>query len=97
MQRFVETDPVPNDTKIIGQTWQYVNKSGSPDKRYNYNPEIPIVAYYEVSLKSSKGLNECYHFSNAEYACVFGTAFNYYQQTLAKMKWDKGETNFIES
>ena len=95
LQSFIETETVPTDSKIIGQTWQYVNKNGSPDKRYSYNPEIPIVAYYEISLKSSKGLNECYHFSNAEYACVFGAAFNYYQNSLAKMKWDK-EKNEIE-
>ena len=87
LQRFVETESIPSDSKVIDRTWQYVNKNGSPDKRYSYNPEIPIVAYYKIALKSKKGLNECYHFSNAEYACTFGTAFNYYQNSLAKMKW----------
>jgi hypothetical protein len=88
-QRFVETDPMPSDTKVIDYTWQYVNKNGRPDKRYSYNPQIPIVFYYELVLKSSKGLYESFEFSNAEVAEIFCIAFEKYQDSLVKMKWDK--------
>ena len=46
--RFVETDIVPSDTKIIDKTWAKVNKDGSPDRRFNGNYEIPIVKYGEI-------------------------------------------------
>jgi hypothetical protein len=88
-QRFVETDPVPNDAKIIDYTWQYVNKNGMPDKRYSYNPQIPIALYYEIELKSQKGLFESYHFSNADIAESFCVAFDKYKDSLNKMKWAK--------
>jgi hypothetical protein len=32
-RQFVEEDPVPADSKVIGQTWKKVNKDGSRDKR----------------------------------------------------------------
>jgi hypothetical protein len=85
----METDPVPNDAKIIDYTWQYVNKNGMPDKRYSYNPQIPIALYYEIELKSQKGLFESYHFSNADSAESFCIAFDKYQDSLIKMEWNK--------
>jgi hypothetical protein len=88
-QKFVEQESVPNDAKIVDRTWQYVNKNGMPDKRYSYNPEIPITLYYELVLKSSKGLYESFEFSNADIGEKFCTAFENYQQSLNNMKWDK--------
>jgi len=92
-QKFIETESVPSDAKIVGQTWQYVNKNGLPDKRYSYNPQIPIALYYEIVLKSSKGLYESFQFSNAAVAETFCVAFEKYLEALAKMKWDKGEND----
>jgi len=92
-QKFVETDPVPSDAKIVGKTWQYVNKNGMPDKRYSDNPEIPIALYYEIVLKTSKGLFESFEFSNADFAETFCVAFEKYINSIAKMKWDKEESN----
>jgi hypothetical protein len=88
-QRFVEQETVPSDAKIVDRTWQYVNKNGMPDKRYSYNPEIPIVLYYELELKSSKGLYESFEFSNADIGETFCVAFENYRQSLNNMKWDK--------
>jgi len=34
--RFIESDPVPNDAVIVDRTWLYVNKNGTPDKRFKY-------------------------------------------------------------
>jgi len=91
-ERFVETDSVPFDSKIVDRTWQYVNKNGLPDGRYKYNPEIPIALYYGLDLKSPKGLFESYQFSNADLAEKFCIAFVLYQDSLRKMEWDTENT-----
>ena len=61
--RFIESESVPSDATVVGQTWRYVNKSGGPDKRFKDNRQIPICAYEEVTLKSATGLNEAFQLS----------------------------------
>ncbi|MBI1324452.1 DUF4236 domain-containing protein [bacterium] len=56
--RFLEDETVPSDTRIIGRTWKYVNKNGSPDRRFRNNFEIPICLYEEIKIESSSGLRE---------------------------------------
>ena len=34
---------LPEDALVIGQTWQYVNLDGGPDRRFNDNYEIPVI------------------------------------------------------
>ena len=55
--RFVESGPVPSDAQIVDRTWQFVNKNGTPDRRYNNNRQLPICLYGQVFLRSSSGLN----------------------------------------
>ena len=55
--RFIETESLPGDATVIGQTWRYVNKSGGPDKRFNNNRQIPICRYNELLLSSNRGLD----------------------------------------
>jgi hypothetical protein len=62
-KRFVEDGQVPQDAKIVGTTWKYVNKSGGPDRRFKNNEEIPLVLYEEIQLTSSTGLNELFQVS----------------------------------
>jgi hypothetical protein len=76
--RFIETDPIPSDSEIVGQTWAKVNKDGSPDKRFSNNYQIPIVKYGEMTFKSNTGMYEKYLFSNSHYANLFYTAMNDY-------------------
>lgn len=64
--RFIEDGIVPKDTQIVDYTWQYVNKSGGPDKRFKDNRKLPICQYGEIKLKSVLGLNTIIMFSNAE-------------------------------
>lgn len=64
--RFVETDPVPKDAQIVGHTWQFVNKNGTPDKRYKSNRQIPVCLYGQVFLRSSSGLNIELQISNVQ-------------------------------
>ena len=65
-QRFIEREAVPSDAKIIDYTWQYVNKSGGPDKRFQNNMRFPICMYGEMEVRSSSGLNTDIIFSNTD-------------------------------
>ncbi len=56
--RFIESEGVPRDSVVVGQTWRYLNKNGSPDRRFNNNHQIPICQYSEYSFQSHSGLNE---------------------------------------
>jgi hypothetical protein len=69
--KFIESESVPMDAKIVDKTWRYVNKSGGPDRRFKNNTEIPICLYEEISLSSKSGLNELLQLSH----CGFGKNF----------------------
>ena len=62
--RFIESECVPGDTQVVGQTWKYVNKSGNPDRRFKNNRQLPICLYGELELCSTSGLNTVIMFSN---------------------------------
>lgn len=87
MQRFIEEDGVPSDSHVVDQTWHYVNKNGSPDKRFSNNYQIPIVHYYEINFKTEKGLNESYQISNSETGQAFAIALDKYSESLRKLNW----------
>ena len=63
-QRFIERESVPSDAQIVDYTWQYVNKSGGPDKRFQNNKKIPICLYGEMEVRSTHGVNTDIIFSN---------------------------------
>jgi hypothetical protein len=86
-QRFIEEEGVPSDSQVVDQTWRYVNKNGSPDRRFSNNYKIPIVYYYEINLKSEKGLNESYQISSLEAGQAFAAAFEKYSGSLRKLNW----------
>ncbi|WP_068942877.1 DUF4236 domain-containing protein [Chryseobacterium timonianum] len=77
--RFTETETVPRDSKIIGQTWAKVNKNGTRDKRFKSNYQIPIVRYGNIRLSTQTGLREEYEFSHYEFTEEFGKAFREFQ------------------
>lgn len=54
---FVEEETVSNDSEIVDYTWQYVNKDGTPDKRFKDNPKYPKCNYGSVLLKNNSGIN----------------------------------------
>lgn len=62
-QRFIESGAVPRDGTVVGHTWQYVNKSGGPDRRFSNNRKLPILLYSEVLFASDHGLHELVQFS----------------------------------
>ncbi|MEP6619999.1 MAG: hypothetical protein ABJE47_11815 [bacterium] len=61
--RFIEAQGVPGDSRVVGRTWRYVNKSGGPDRRFKDNRELPICEYESLHLRSGNGLNELFHSS----------------------------------
>jgi hypothetical protein len=60
---FVETSSVPGDSETVGHTWQYVNKDGSPDRRFKNNAQYPIVKYGELGVKTACGIYHILHMS----------------------------------
>jgi hypothetical protein len=64
--RFAEDRNVPEDTRIVGMTWKYVNKNGGPDRRFKNNKQLPIVEYSEINFYSASGLNIILHLSTPD-------------------------------
>lgn len=74
--RFIETDGVPPDSKKVDTTWRFVNKNGGPDRRFNNNPQIPILQYGEVTLHTASGLQITIQTSSYEKGAAFTARFN---------------------
>lgn len=73
---FIESDHIPSDAHIVGYTWQYVNKDGSPDRRFNYNRQLPRANYGVIELKTPTGLNILLHVSSMQAAHNFSSLYN---------------------
>jgi hypothetical protein len=73
-QRFIESESVPHDTRIVDKTWKYVNKKGGPDRRFNNNHEIPIVIYEGILLSSKSGVQELFHCSRTSIGATLKAA-----------------------
>ncbi|HEX2984039.1 MAG TPA: hypothetical protein VHO28_10905, partial [Ignavibacteriales bacterium] len=83
-QPFHESERVPSDSIVIGQTWAKANKDGSRDKRFSNNYQIPIVKYGYIILSTSQGLNEHYLISNPKSAEQFYDLFQEYKNRIRK-------------
>lgn len=73
-QRFIEEERLPEDADQVGHTWRYVNKDGSPDRRFSNNPRLPVMLYGQLDLISSGGLLERFHVSDVSKASQFADA-----------------------
>jgi hypothetical protein len=74
-RRFVEREGVPSDAQVVDRTWQYVNRDGSPDRRFHSNAEIPVAMYGELALTSPAGLNARLQISDVRVAASLANAF----------------------
>lgn len=88
--RFQETESVPRDAEVVGQTWAKTNKDGSPDRRFKENYAIPICLYGQIAFRSQTGVTEEYMVSNAAAALAFGAAMNAYKTALAETDLPSG-------
>lgn len=71
---FVEDGVLPKDAEVVRYTWQYVNKDGSPDKRYANNRKYAVCKYGDIHITSQNGLNielQCSNYENAVRFCEF--------------------------
>jgi len=67
--RFTENPAlVSSDAVQVGQTWQYVNVKGGPDRRFRNNPLLPIMLYGHLEISSPQGLDWQVETSRAEAA-----------------------------
>ncbi len=82
---FIETDPVPKDATVIRYTWQYVNKNGSPDKRYSNNRQLPVCQYGQIKLLAGNQLSIEIHVSNSVATANVGSAFRCYANYLREL------------
>lgn len=69
--RFIEERAVPSDTQVVDQTWRYLNKNGTPDRRFRDNRQLPVCQYSKIHLTTSSGLNEMVMVSRPELAQYF--------------------------
>jgi Protein of unknown function (DUF4236)/DnaJ domain len=61
----------PSDATVVDRTWLHARKDGYPDRRYNYNPAIPIVLYGFVEIESKAGWKITLRLSNLQAAKDF--------------------------
>lgn len=78
---------IPADAEVVGNTWRYVNKDGSPDRRFSNNPRIPLVRYCKIFFRGA-GLNEAWMVSDAASGFSFGDAVRRYKDTLKESESD---------
>jgi hypothetical protein len=64
--RFIESERVPSDASIVGETWRFVNKNGGPDRCFNNNRQLPVCLYSELDFHSAGGLHGRLHLSRPD-------------------------------
>ena len=74
--RFVEDGYLPPDATVVDYTWLRVNRDGSPDRRFSYNRQIPVVRYGVIELSSASGLNVHLQVSSLQHALEFANLWN---------------------
>lgn len=48
--RFIEGNECPSDAQKVDTTYMYVNKNGGADRRYSYNPVLPVLLYGDITI-----------------------------------------------
>lgn len=91
--QFIERPPAPGDAQVVGQTWQYVNKKGGPDRRFANNPVLPICLYDELYFSSASGLNEIIQVSRCGVGESFQNAVSALSSHLAEATTKAGEVH----
>ena len=68
LTNFRETDGVPKDARVSDYTWKFVNRNGTPDRRFANNRQIPICEYEAIELSSNTGFSQ--HFQVSRQGCA---------------------------
>lgn len=59
-----------------------MNKKGGPDRRFNNNPQLPVMLYCSLNFTSLGGLNEEFQISNVALVERFTKACNEFQASF---------------
>jgi predicted Zn finger-like uncharacterized protein len=62
----IESDSSAEDAVIVGWTWSHPNKDGGPDRRFSYNPQVPICLNGTLAITSPHGLHLALYTSDPE-------------------------------
>lgn len=81
---FVEDGSIVKDAEVIRHTWQYVNKDGSPDRRFNNNRQLPVCRYGVISINGAN-INIDLQTSNSSVSANVGSAYSHYKLYFAKI------------
>lgn len=73
-QRFIEENPPPTDSQVVGWTWQYANANGGPDRRFKDNRQLPIMLYGRLTLSNPHGLLMVWDFSRPDVVAALAEA-----------------------
>ncbi len=66
----------PSDSVMIDVTYAHMNTKGGPDRRYSYNPAIPVLSFTEISFFIPDILNESIMISKSNGCRDLIKAFN---------------------
>lgn len=80
--RFVESGRAPSDARILGYNWQYPNKDGSRDRRFNNNRQLPVIEVVYLGLQSAGGLQLLLQASNRQRAEGFFQSIQRYRPLM---------------
>ncbi|HVZ40175.1 MAG TPA: hypothetical protein VHI13_12930 [Candidatus Kapabacteria bacterium] len=73
---FIESESfIPKDAPVVGKTWKYVNKNGTPDKRMKDNREYPELRYDLLRVYVTDLIDDVFHISAPGTAGVFQRDF----------------------
>lgn len=82
VSRWVESGYVPPDARVLSYTWQYTNKDGSPDRRFNGNRQLPIIEAAYVGFQHASGLNLLLQASSTERTAGFVQSFRSFRPLI---------------
>ena len=77
--RFIEDGVRPADAKQVDTTYRYVNKNGGPDRRYSYNPVMPVLLYGDITLQP---YGDTFQVSNNDAAMNLDLAFKTWKSSF---------------
>lgn len=79
-------DAAPADATVVGQTWKYVNKNGSPDRRFKDNRQLPICLFEEIGMVSEGGFKGLLQVSKHGISGAYGGAVNELGRVTKELK-----------
>lgn len=81
-----DVENIPPDGELIGQRYAYVNKDGTVNKRYKYNPLLKTIRFTTVIIKVGRNKFSA-PVKTLQAARELESAFNQYTAALCKGIW----------